>query len=180
MMPAWFQRLNARERVLLTIIATIIFVLVNLMIWRWLLGTVEQTRAELAARKAIRDQQAVFVRERKMWTTRAEWLRQHQPVLSGPGEASALLDQLRQVATKHNILIEKPALGTGEANANYQSVFATIETKSPWQPLVRFLYDVQQPESFVVFESVNLAIESGDPTQMRGRFRIARWFAPQK
>jgi hypothetical protein len=37
---------------------------------------------------------------------------------------------------------------------------------------------VQQPESFVVFESVTLNIDPADPTQMRGKFKIARWFAP--
>jgi hypothetical protein len=36
---------------------------------------------------------------------------------------------------------------------------------------------VQQPEAFIVFENVNLAIDSGDPTMMRGKFKIARWFA---
>jgi len=30
----------------------------------------------------------------------------------------------------------------------------------------------------VVFESVNLAIDSSDPTMMLGKFKIARWFAP--
>jgi hypothetical protein len=44
---------------------------------------------------------------------------------------------------------------------------------------VRFLHDVQQPEGFVVFESVNLQIEPSDPTMMRGKFKIARWFAPK-
>jgi hypothetical protein len=29
-----------------------------------------------------------------------------------------------------------------------------------------------------VFENVNLAIDSGDATMMRGKFKIARWFAP--
>jgi hypothetical protein len=41
-----------------------------------------------------------------------------------------------------------------------------------------FLYDVQQPDAFVVFESVNLVIDSNDATMMRGKFKIARWFAP--
>jgi hypothetical protein len=30
-----------------------------------------------------------------------------------------------------------------------------------------------------VFESVNLQIDSADPTMMRGKFKIARWFAPK-
>ena len=87
---------------------------------------------------------------------------------------------MKQAAAKHNVLIENPAIGSSDTTPNYQAVFASVETKSPWPPLVHFLYDVQQPENFVVFESVNLAIDSADPTVMRGKFKIARWFAPKK
>ena len=109
---------------------------------------------------------------------RDQWIRQHQPTLKNPGEASVLLDQLKQVAGKDNILIQNPAIGTGETTPYHQTIFASIETKSPWPPLVHFLYDVQQPDAFVVFENVNLAIDSSDPTMMRGKFKVARWFAP--
>jgi hypothetical protein len=85
---------------------------------------------------------------------------------------------LKQVASKYSVLIQNPAIGSGETTPNHQTVFASIETKSPWPPLVHFLYDVQKPDTFVVFESVNLAIDSSDPTMMRGKFKIARWFAP--
>jgi len=43
---------------------------------------------------------------------------------------------------------------------------------------VHFFYDAQRPEAFIVFETVNLMVDSGDPTVMRGRFKIAKWFAP--
>jgi hypothetical protein len=36
---------------------------------------------------------------------------------------------------------------------------------------------VQKPEAFIVFENANLMIDSSDPTVMRGRFKIAKWFA---
>jgi hypothetical protein len=54
------------------------------------------------------------VKERDTWTKRDEWMRQHQPTLKDPAEASALLDQVREVAGKYNILVENPAIGTGE------------------------------------------------------------------
>lgn len=114
-----------------------------------------------------------------MWEKRAEWLKKNQPTLQSPQEASSLLDQVKQVASKHKVLLENPSIGSGESNPNYQAVFAAVETKSPWPPLVHFLYEVQKPESFVVFESVNLAIDSADPTMMRGKFKIGRWFAPK-
>jgi hypothetical protein len=119
----------------------------------------------------------MYVKERPLWQKRDEWLQEHQPVLKNAAEASSLLDQLKQIAGKYEILIENPAIGSGETTPTHQAVFATIETKSPWPPLVHFLYDVQQPDSFVVFENVNLMIDSGDPTMMRGKFKIARWFA---
>ncbi len=180
MMPAWYQRMNPRERILSLIIASVLFLLVNLFIWGKLLDAMHKTRADLALRKSTRAQQLVYLREDKMWEKRADWLKKFQPALKSPVEASTLLDQVKEAAAKSNIVIENPAIGSSEATPNYQGVFASIETKSPWPPLVHFLYDVQQPEFFVVFENVNLAIDTADPTMMRGRFKIARWFAPKQ
>jgi hypothetical protein len=178
MMPAWYDRMNPRERVLSWIVAGSVVVLLNLFILSWIFGALGRARNELATRKATLAEQALYVKERDLWTKRDEWIRQHQPTLKNPAEASALLDQLKQVAGKHSVLIENPAIGSGETTPNHQAVFASIETKSAWPPLVHFLYDVQQPDAFVVFENVNLAIDGSDPTMMRGKFKIARWFAP--
>ena len=177
MIPAWYQRMNPRERVLSLIVAGTIFVLLNLWILSSLWGAVASAQKEFGARRSKLSEQALYVRERDTWTKRDEWMRQNQPVLKDPAAASALLDQVREIAGKYNILVENPAIGTGETTPYHQTVFASIETKSPWPPLVHFLYDVQRPEMFVVFENVTLAIDGNDPTMMRGRFKIARWLA---
>jgi len=178
MMPAWYQRMNPRERLLSWIVAGTLLVLFNLWILTSVLGAVGRAQKELGTRRSKLAEQALYVKERATWTKRDEWLRQHQPTLKNPAEASALLDQLREFAGKYNIEVENPAIGTGETTPYHQTVFASIETKSPWPPLVHFLYDVQHPDAFVVFENVNLAIDGNDPTMMRGKFKIARWFAP--
>ncbi|MCA1659274.1 MAG: hypothetical protein LC642_01850 [Verrucomicrobiaceae bacterium] len=170
--------MNRRERLLATIVAGIVFLLINLYVWGKLLGSLDQARQDLVDRRNMRRVQEVYIKERALWEKRAQWLKEKQPVLKGPGEASTLLDEIKQIAGKHNVLIENPAIGTGDATPDRQSVFASIEVKSPWPPLVRFLYDLQQPESFVVFESVTLNIDPSDPTMMRGKLKIARWFAP--
>jgi len=139
MMPAWYERMNQRERLLSWIVAGAVIVLVNLVILSWLFGALGRARIELAARKAALAEQAVYVKERDLWTKRDEWLREHQPTLKNPAEASVLLDQLKQVAGKYNVLIQNPAIGSGETTPNHQTVFASIETKSPWPPLVHFL-----------------------------------------
>ncbi|MGZ5552515.1 MAG: hypothetical protein ACXWHF_02635 [Chthoniobacterales bacterium] len=176
---AWFERMNPRERVLSLIVAGALFLLINLFLWSALLGSLGKARSDLALRKATRKEQTMFMKEQPMWEKRADWLKQNQPALKSPSEASTLLDEVKQAAGKHNVLIENPAIGAGDSTPNYQAVFASVETKSPWPPLVHFLYDIQKPESFVVFENFSLAIDSADPTMMRGKFKIARWFAPK-
>jgi hypothetical protein len=178
MIVAWYQRLSQRERYLSAIVGGALFLLINWLIWSKLLSSMDQARTDLAARRNTRKMQEVFIRERTLWEKRAQWLKEHQPALKGPGEASTLLDQIKQVAGKHNVVIENPAIGTSDATPERQAVFASFEVKSPWPPLVRFLYDIQQPESFVVFESITLNIDPADPTAMRGKMKLARWFAP--
>jgi len=178
MIPAWYRLMYPRERVLSFIVAGVVVVLLNLWILSWIFGALGGARKELTTRKATMAEQALYVKERDMWMKRDEWIRQHQPTLKNPAEASALLDQLKEVAEKYNILVENPQIGPGETTPYHQTVFASIETKSPWPPLVHFLYDAQRPDAFIVFENVNLAIDGSDPTMMRGKLKIARWFAP--
>src|SRR5947207_605094 len=131
MIPAWYQRMNRRERVLAWVAAGTVFVLLNLFILDWIFGALASAQKQIAARRAMLAEQTLYVKERDLWTKRDEWIRQHQPTLKDPAEASALLDQLKEVAGKYNILVE----------------------------------------------NVNLAIDGNDPTMMRGKFKIARWFA---
>jgi hypothetical protein len=178
---ATIERMNRRERLLSLAIVAVIFLLANLLIWNWLIGAISRARSELADRSAALKEQQIFAQERPLWTKRSQWLEKHQPVLKNSGEAqTGLLDELKRVAGKYDILIENPAIGPGETTPTHQAVFASIETKSEWPPLVHFLYEVQQPESFIAFDSVNLMIDSSNPTVMRGRFKIARWYAPHR
>jgi Tfp pilus assembly protein PilO len=181
MMAKWtaaYLRMNQRERVMTLAVAAILFLLINIFVWRMVLGSISNSRSELVARKSTRAEQVVYMRERDLWKKRQEWLEKTQPEMKGPEEAPNLLEQIKQIAGKYNILIENPAIGAGETTPNHQTVFASIETNGHWPDLVHFLYDVQQPDAFIVFETVNVAVDGNDATMMRGKFKIARWFAP--
>lgn len=178
MMTQWWARLNQRERMLVSLVAGTLFLLVNVFVWSGLLGAIKRAHADLASRSATRKTQSIYLKEQGTWAKRDQWLRTHQPQLKSAVEASTLLDQLKEVAGKYEVLLENPQIGSGDSTPSHQSVFASVETKSPWPPLVHFLYDVQKPDSFVVFENASLAIDTADATMMRGKFKIARWFAP--
>jgi Type II secretion system (T2SS), protein M subtype b len=172
------QRMNRRERLLAGAVVVVVFFLVNLFFWSWLFRAIGDSRREVRKRKETHNEQTVLLRESDLWTKRDKWLREHQPAFHGASDASALLDQLKDVAGKYKVLIENPAIGPSTGTGTFQSISVSIETKSQWPPLVHFLYDVQAPDAFLVFESANIAIDTSDPAQMRGKFKIARWYAP--
>jgi hypothetical protein len=71
-------------------------------------------------------------------------------MFKNPTKASILFDELKQVAGKHNVLIQNPVIGSSETTPTHKAVFASIETKDPLPPVVHFPYAVQQPDAFVV------------------------------
>lgn len=178
MIAAWLARLNQRERVLALGVAGLLFLLVNWLIWSALLGMSSNLRRTWANDRSTRTEQQVYLKEYDKWQQRSQWLKKHELTLRDPAEASSLLTEIQQIAQKYKVEIDNPQIGTVENAPTHQSVSATIETKSAWEPLVHFLYDVQKPDAFIVFEDANLMIDSNDPTVMRGRFKIAKWFAP--
>jgi len=113
-----------------------------------------------------------------MWQHRADWLKKNQPSSSNPAEGSSLLTRVKEIAGRYNVQVENPQIGPVENTPSHQSISATFETKSGWEALVHFLYDMQRPEAFNVFENVNLMVDANDPTVMEGRFKVAKWFAP--
>jgi hypothetical protein len=177
-LTAAYLKMNQRERIMTLTISVILFLLINIFIWRMLLGSISNSNRELATKRSTRAEQTVYLKEKDLWAKREEWLEKTQPPMKGAEDASTLLDQLKQVAGKYDVLIDNPAIGSGETTPTHQTVFASIETSSHWPDLIHFLYDVQQPDAFIVFESVNLAVDGSDATMMRGKFKIARWFAP--
>ena len=77
-LTAAYQRMSQRERMMTLAIAGILLLLINIFIWRWLLGTISGSRNELVARKSTRSEQTVYLRERELWAKRDQWLQKTQ------------------------------------------------------------------------------------------------------
>ncbi len=178
MMARWLAQMSQRERTLALAVGAILFLLINLAIWSTLLGMSAGARKEYAAQSTLRKEQQIYLEEEKTWKKRSDWLAKEQPALTNPAEASSLLTQVKEIASKYSVQIEDPQIGAVETTPSHQSVSATFETKSAWVPLVHFLYDAQRPTAFAVFEQVNLMVDGNDATVMQGRFKVAKWFKP--
>ncbi|MEI6351618.1 MAG: GspMb/PilO family protein [Verrucomicrobiota bacterium] len=173
------KRLSARERIMVAVVAAILFVLGNMALLSSLAERHRQLSSDLATKNTELAALKTILSDREQGAKRDAWLTATQPKLTNQSQAGVvLLDQVRQVAKASDVLLENPEIGSMDSSQpTRQSVTVMIQTKSSWAALVKFLNGLQQPDQFIVFESANFQSDSTDPAQMRGRLRIAKWYA---
>lgn len=173
------QPLSAREKRLASIVAIIVFVFANVWLIDWTWKEINRLRASSADHARQLKLMRTLTADLAFWEQRDAWIKATQPSVSNADLAAVeLLEQVKQLARKHSVLLENPSMRVPDRKPEHVAVVVEIETKSAWKPLIDFLHEVQQPAQFIAVESANLKIDNTDPTQMRGRFRIARWYAP--
>lgn len=173
------MKLSPREMILAGVVACAVFIVFNLVILKKFSSRQAVLREQLGVRTMELQSMHLLLDERDLWTQRAAWLTQKQPRLTDENSAAVqLLDQIGNIAKGSGVTLENKAFASATRMPSYRSVAVNLETKSSWTSLVQFLNAVQQPEQFIVFENAEIAIDPGDATQMRGKFRIARWYVP--
>lgn len=172
------KQMTARERTLATIVALGAFAFVNIFLVKFVLNQHRELRTDLSTKSAEIRTMNVLLAERDLWMKRDQWIEAKMPKLTNRDEApSDLRKAITEIAAKHNITLEKTLLGEPDSKPQYARVSVTFETKSKWPELVKFIRDLQAPGQFIVLESLKLNIDEADKTQMRGQFRVAKWFA---
>ena len=172
--------MSQREKMLAVGVGSVLFVLLNLFVASFFFRTQAKLRVDLTDKQLNWESARSLLSERDTWTKRDAWLREKQPKLTNESGAGVeLLEQIKLAAKSSGLTLENPAIGSPQKTPNYRSVPVNVETKSSWEGLIKFLHAVQKPDQFVVLENANIQIDSADPTQMHGRFKIARWYAAQ-
>ena len=174
------RTLTKRERVLATIVGAVAVVFLNVFVIDYFLRNQRRLRSELASQsKQVKTMQTVLA-EKPMWEQREAWLRGKQPKITNEDTAGGqLLEQVRELAKKHAVVLNSPELRVPTRRPEYTSISVEIDAKCPWKSLLAFLRELQAPEQFIVLETANLKRDAADQTQMLAHLRIAKWFAPQ-
>ena len=174
------NQLSRREKVLALLVGATFAIVLNLVLINFFVKNQRRLRDELASKGADLQAKKILLAEKELWEQRDNWLQGKLPKLTNEsGVGVQLLDQVKEVAKKHTVLVENPQLGSLEKRTHATVMTVNVETKSPWAGTVAFLRDLQTPENFIVFERANIQKDPSDPTQMRGQLKIAKWFAPR-
>jgi hypothetical protein len=172
--------MTPKERTMATIIGVVVFLFVTYLVVDYFLKNQTQLRTQLARNTSALATMRRQLAEKPMWDEREAWLQEKQPQLASEDTAGVqLLDRVKDVAKKNSVQVSSQALRPPAFQPDYSSISVDLETTSTWPSLIGFMREVQGPEQFVVLEGVNLKIDDKDATQMRGNFKIAKWFAPK-
>ena len=173
-------QLSTREKNLSILVGAITFLAVTFFVGDYFLKNLARLQADLATKtRQLKTMQSLSA-DQTLWDKREAWLREKQPHLDdADGAAVKLLDHLKQLATKRQVLLDSPVIRPPLRKPDYTAIGVEIETKSSWGALIAFLGELQTPEQFIVLDTANLKIDATDPTQMRGKFKITRWYAPK-
>lgn len=172
-------QLSKRELILAIAVGGVLFLLVNLAVLRLVTQARSRLQSDLEVKRQELKSLRLFANDAELWSERDAWLTARQPLAQNlDGAGVQLLEEIKQLAQQESVLLEKPDLQGVEKNATATVVPVTLETKSTWPALIEFLHNLQTPERFIAVESADLRQDPEDNTQMRGKFRIARWFAP--
>jgi hypothetical protein len=173
------RSLSKREQVLAAIVGVIVVAGGTMIFGSYYLSERAAAKNQIAANQRQLRSMREFLNERVFWESREKWILATQPKLENADTAGVqLLDYVQNLAKKYSIVLENPSIHSPERRTDCISVVLDVETKSAWSPLVSFLGELQSPEQFVALENVSLKVDGADATQLRGRFKIARWYAP--
>jgi hypothetical protein len=175
------MQMTARERTLATIVGVVGFIMVTYFVVDYFLKNQTLLRTDLARNTAALSAMHRQLGEKAMWDRREAWLQGKQPKLASSEDVAGgqMLEHVKEIAKKNSVQIGQQALRPPAQNPEYSSISVEIATTSTWPSLIGFMRELQGPDQFIVFEAADLMIDDKDATQMKGNFKIAKWFAPK-
>jgi Tfp pilus assembly protein PilN len=164
------------EKVLLSILAVIIFVGGNFFGYHWLSqkqSALQLTEAQLRADQA---EAQVDLLQSDLWAQRKVWVHDHEPALGDEGDAKAqVLEYVLKGARTNKLEIMDQNLGDVQHGAAGTRINVSVKVKGSMQDLCKWLTNLQKPGQFYAISLFSLKADQ-DQKSMVCTLQIARYF----
>ena len=173
-----WSSLSASERRLMAVMGLVAAVLLNLVLFKFCRTKYLVFREQIESKQREIADLELLASGRDLWLQRAAWIDSAQPRLDNEALAgNNLLNALRETAAKHGMTVTKPQIGVAVPQGKSVAVPVQFEVRTSWKSLGAFLYDLQGPGQFLVFQQARLKVDPNDKTLMQAEFTVAKWFA---
>lgn len=164
------------EKILLLVLAAIIFVGGNIFGYRWLAKKEADLKFVEANLKADEAEGKVALLQVNTWAQRKEWIAAHQPKMSDEGETkSDVLNHVLKGARENKLEVLEQNLNDVQRGASGARVKVSVKVKGSMQDLVKWLTALEKPEEFYAVSTFSLKADQ-DQKSMVCTLQIARYF----
>jgi len=145
--------------------------LTKLKVWK---QRVDTHSMETESRRAEADE---LLAKQDFWNQRSAWLSDKQPPFIKAGDAStAILNLVDELATKHSVKITQKQLTEANERPNLTSANVTLEVRGEMKPVLAWLYDLQQPGSFIVIPAMTVTPNEEETAEVIVNMSVQKWF----
>jgi hypothetical protein len=165
------------EKILLVILATILFVGGNFYAYQWISGQQNRLERSYIELKGDQAEAKVELQKADVWSQRAEWVQAHEPLLKDEAETKAQILEFALKGARDNKLeimdqglIEK--IQRGPAGAQ---VGVSLKVKGSMESLARWLSSLQKPDQFYAVSAFSLNLDQ-DQKSFICSMQLIRYF----
>jgi Tfp pilus assembly protein PilO len=173
-----WSALSPSERRLMAVMGLVAAVLLNLVLFKFCRTKYLAFREQIESKEREIADLELLASGKDVWLQRSAWVDSAQPRLENEALAgNNLLNALKETASKHGVTITKPQIGVAVPQGKSVAVPVQFEVRTSWKSLGAFVYELQGPGQFMVFQQARLKVDPNDKTLMLAEFTVAKWFA---
>lgn len=174
---------NSREKRLLIICLSTIFLVGNFMAVREFLGRRKELATKLDDLKRQEVSNRLILQDGPRMEKLSAWLDRSMPYTNSAGKAQGqLLDDLRNSALDMGLKTENENPLESLELSHHNEVSVSLRVRGAQEVVIGWLLTLQSPEKFTAIKSVELELDtrSREKTpQAQCNITVARWFNPQ-
>lgn len=174
---------NSREKRLLIICLSTIFLVGNFMAVREFLGRRKELATKLDDMKRQETSNRLILQDGPRMEKLSAWLDKSMPYTNSAGKAQGqLLDDLRNSALDMGLKTENENPLESLELSHHNEVSVSLRVRGAQEVVIGWLLTLQSPEKFTAIKSVELELDtrSREKTpQAQCNITVARWFNPQ-
>jgi len=169
--------MTARERTLAIGLVSVLLaggtLLAGIQLKNWKMR-VDEAEYDLELRRAEAE---ILLEQKDLWVKRAEWINGKQPIFDSQRNADAdLLKLVQDTGEQRSIEIKQNQISNPAELPGMVASTITVQGQADFQTAMSWLYDLQQPGSFVSIPSISITPNDEDTSQVNIAFVLQKWY----
>jgi len=170
---------NRREILLLAAFLGALLIAVGAFGWKRFSGVLDAQKDQLRQKQLLLTEAANWVQEQDLWKKKGEWLDANPlPVYAGQPTEAAFIQEIQASLNTAGIEIRNQTPKEAQHKGQFVEVGVDLSLTAPLEKLVRWLFEVQKPGSYRVFNRIDLKSDA-DQTKIQAEISLIQLYNQQ-